>query len=317
MNRVFPGGLMAELQVVSLPFYSLPLLGLLLLACLLGALFAFKAGLKGKQSPDRERDWSVPVVDAAADGTSLFHRWDVRFKLVALLGFILFVVSTRSPWSAFIAILIAFVAVLLSRVPLLRVGQRLLAISGFLSFFLLLLPLTAVSRPGDTLLIFGQLDWLSFNLRGLRLASAITGKAIAVALLMEPLLATASLPRTIEGLIRLGVPEKVGQMILLSHRYIFVFLEEARRMSIGMQVRGFQRRANLATLQAMGNFLGMLFVRSFERTERVSAAMQARGYQGRFPAPSYFRVSAGDWIHAAVWLLLGVSLLLFDRLGGI
>jgi len=179
------------------------------------------------------------------------------------------------------------------------------------------MPLTAVTRPGDTLLLFGSFDWLSFNLRGLQLALAIAGKACAVALLMEPLLATAALPRTVEGLIRLGVPEKVGQMILLAHRYVFVFLEEARRMSVGMQVRGFRRKSSVETLQVMGNFLGMLFVRSFERTHRVYAAMQARGYQGRFPAPFYFKVTAGDWLHASVWLLLGIGLVLFDRLGGL
>jgi cobalt/nickel transport system permease protein len=33
------------------------------------------------------------------------------------------------------------------------------------------------------------------------------------------------------------------------------------------------------TLRALASFLGMLFVRSFERTERVFDAMQARGYK--------------------------------------
>jgi cobalt/nickel transport system permease protein len=188
--------------------------------------------------------------------------------------------------------------------------------SGFLGMFLLIMPLTVVTHPEDILLVFSGLEFLSFNLRGLQLALAIVGKACAVALLMEPLLATASLARTVEGLTRLGVPEKVAQMILLAHRYIFVFLEEARRMKTGMQVRGFQPRTSTETLQVMGNFLGMLFVRSFERTHRVYAAMQSRGYRGRFPAPFYFEVTAGDWLHAGVWLLLGIGLLVFDRLGG-
>jgi cobalt/nickel transport system permease protein len=239
----------------------------------------------------------------------------VRFKLVALLGFALLVVATRSPWSALIAVVLAFAAVLLAQQPLLRSVKRLLAMSGFLGMFLLVMPLTVVSRPEDTLLVFAGLEFLPFNLRGLQLALAITGKACAVALLMEPLLATASLPRTVEGLTRLGVPEKVAQMILLAHRYIFVFLEEARRMKTGMQVRGFRARTNTETLQVTGNFLGMLFVRSFERTHRVYAAMQSRGYQGRFPAPFYFKITSSDWLHTGVWLLLGVALLIFDRSG--
>ena len=308
---------MAEVQLISLPISVLVAGILLLLSGWWLVLRIVRAALRGDQKVQQERDWSVPVVDADAEGDSIFHRWDVRFKLVALLGFAFLVVATRSPLSALLAILLAFSAVLLAKLPLQRSVRRLLAISGFLSMFLLIMPLSAVTRPGDTLLVFGNLDWLSFNLRGLQLALAIAGKACAVALLMEPLLATASLPRTVEGLTRLGVPEKVAQMILLAHRYIFVFLEEARRMSVGMQIRGFQRRSRVETLQVMGNFLGMLFVRSFERTHRVYDAMQARGYQGRFPAPFYFKVTAGDWLHASIWLLLGVALLVFDRLGGV
>lgn len=306
---------MAAAQIVQLPLYALFVVAPLLVGCWWLTLRGFKNIVRGKQAVQQERDWSVPVIDSVAEGGSLFHRWDVRFKIVALLGFAFLVVATHSPWSALIAVLLSLSAVLLAKVPLVLALQRLLAISGFLSMFLLVMPLTAVTHPADTLLVFGTLDWLSFNLRGFQLALAIAGKACAVALLMEPLLATASLPRTVEGLTRLGVPEKVGQMILLAHRYIFVFLEESRRMMVGMQVRGFQRRRNVETLRVMGNFLGMLFVRSFERTQRVYDAMQARGYQGRFPAPFYFKVTTGDWLHASIWLLLGIALLWFDRFG--
>ena len=308
---------MAETQFIQLPLSVFIGAALIVAGSWCLALRVAKAALKSNQAPQGEQDWSIPDVDASAEGDGLFHRWDVRFKLVALLGFAFLVVATRSPWSALLAMVLSFAAVLIARLPLRRSFRRLLAISGFLSMFLLVMPLTAVTHPGDTLFIFGGIDSLSFNLRGLLLALSIAGKACAVALLMEPLLATASLPRTVEGLTRLGVPEKVAQMILLTHRYLFVFLEEAKRMATGMQVRGFRRRSNVETLRVMGNYLGMLFVRSFERTHRVYEAMQARGYRGRFPAPFYFKVTAGDWLHAAVWLALGVALVLFDRLGGV
>ncbi len=304
---------MNEAQVIQLPMMYLLVGALLCGAFWWLALRMLKSAVAGQQKVQQERDWSVPVIDADSAGDSLFHRWDVRFKLVALLGFAFLVVATRSPWSALIAVVLAFAAVLLARLPLARSLRRLLAMSGFLSMFLLIMPLTAATLPGDVLLSFSGLNFLSFNLRGLQLALAITGKACAVALLMEPLLATASLPRTVEGLTRLGMPEKVGQMILLAHRYIFVFLEEARRMATGMQVRGFQRQTSIETLRVMGNFLGMLFVRSFERTHRVYDAMLARGYQGRFPAPAYFVVTKADWLHSACWLLLGLTLVCLDR----
>ncbi|SHI79944.1 cobalt/nickel transport system permease protein [Malonomonas rubra DSM 5091] len=307
---------MLDGQIVQLPASILFAALAVLFLCWFFACRALRRLLSTAQPVAEERDWSVPTIDADFTGDSLFHRWDVRFKLVALLGFAILVVATRSPWSALLACGFSLAAIATAKLPFLRSLRRLMAISGFVSMFLLLMPLTLATRPDDTLLMFSDIDWLRFNLRGLGLALSIAGKACAVTLLMEPLLATSSLPRTVEGLVKLGVPEKVAQMILLSHRYIFVFLEETKRMATGMQVRGFQWRSNVTTLQVAGNFLGMLFVRSFERTHRVYAAMQARGYQGRFPAPFYFKVTTGDWLHAAFWLVTGVALLCFDRFGG-
>jgi cobalt/nickel transport system permease protein len=107
----------------------------------------------------------------------------------------------------------------------------------------------------------------------------------------------------------------VGQMVLLSHRYIFVFLNEMTRMYRGMRVRGFVPGTDIATMSAMGN-LGMLFVRSFERTQRVYDAMLCRGYDGRFPTFTSFSTSGKDWAKALLWGMMGLFLLVFDRIFG-
>lgn len=272
-----------------------------------------RAALQQRESSP-EQDWSVPLVDAVSQGTSLFHRWDTRFKLASLLLLAFFMVATRSLAAALLALGLAVAALAAARIPWRNALRRLLAMAGFLSMFVVILPLTAVTRPGDTLLVFPEIAALPLNLRGLELALTICAKACAVALLMEPLLATAPLSTTLQALTRLGVPSKVGQMILLAHRYIFVFLEETRRMAVGMNVRGFRKRTHLDTLRVMGNFLGMLFIRSFERTHRVFDAMQARGYAGEFPGHAEFRATRSDWLKGALCILLGVALLVLDRL---
>ena len=58
----------------------------------------------------------------------------------------------------------------------------------------------------------------------------------------------------------------------------------------------------------------MLFIRSFERTERVYEAMLSRGYQGVFPSTAPQKITARDWIKGAVWIMIGLLLLAFDRL---
>jgi cobalt/nickel transport system permease protein len=189
---------------------------------------------------------------------------------------------------------------------------RVVALTGFLGMMLVVMPLTVPVHPGDTLVVFGDLDWLVVNLRGLVLAATIAAKAMAVALLMEPLLSTAPLPVTLHGLSRLGVPDMAGQMVLLSYRYLHVFTHEARRMTSGMQARGFVKKTDMDTLRALAGFLGMLFVRSFERTERVFDAMQARGYKGRFPSPCDLRIQWQDILQTGIWVAAGTALILFD-----
>ncbi len=263
-----------------------------------------------------EPNWSVPTLDAFADRTSFFHQWDPRHKLVSLLLFCFLVVSLKSLLWSTVAFVLTVVAALACRIPLYRAGRRLLAMAGFLTMFLVMLPFTSPLRNGETLVYLSGLDGLPFHMAGFFLALTIVVKASAVALMMEPLFATAPLSVTLAALARLGLPDAVSQMVLLSHRYIFVFLHEMTRMYRGMRVRGFVPGTDIATLNAMGNFLGMLFVRSFERTQRVYEAMLCRGYDGRFPSFTCFTATGKDWTKGVLWGLMGLILLVCDRIGG-
>lgn len=290
-----------------------------LLLAPLAVLAAAAAGLRhlvrrrGIQTEDP--DWSVPPLTDAA-GATLFHRWDIRCKLLTLIVYSFVVASLGRVAPALAAVAVSLAALVLARSSWQRALMRLLAITGFLAMLLVVMPLTAPPRPGDTVLVIGGVEWIGFNLRGLAKALAIVAKAVAIALLMEPLLTTAPLPVTLHGLTKLGAPDMVGQMVLLSHRYLHVFRHEAERMAAGMRVRGFRKRTDLETLRAVANFLGMLFVRSFERTERVFDAMRARGYQGRFPPPAELRMQKADIALAFAWLAVGAALVAYDRLGG-
>ena len=74
----------------------------------------------------------------------------------------------------------------------------------------------------------------------------------------------------------------------------------------GMRVRGFVARMDWASLAAIGNFLGMLFVSSFERTQRVYEAMLCRGFTGEMPQIAAPPVKLKDLGKAVFWLALAV-----------
>lgn len=298
---------------IELPLWQLPLFILIPAAVLATGVVWLRRIMHSRSAAEEDRDWSVPPLADTA-GVSLFHRWDVRCKIVTILVYSFVIASLKHLPPALTAIGISLLILMIARASFSRVVLRLLAITGFVSMFLVIMPFSAPVHNGDTVLVFNGMERLGFNLRGLRLAGTIAAKAVAIALLMEPLLSTAPLPVTLHGLSRLGAPEIIGQMVLLSYRYLHVFRHEARRMVSGMRVRGFRRRTNLAALRAVGNFIGMLFVRSFERTERVFDAMRARGYRGRFPEPVELRLRTRDLLVSSLWLALGAALIVYDRM---
>ncbi len=297
-------------SVIALPLVWLPVLALFL-ALSIGLSLHQISRLAAQPKTTSQR---LPELGTTTPGTSWLHRWDPRCKLAGLLGFALLATALTSPPMVFTALLLAAASVVMARLPWQRSLRRLQAINGFLILLLIVLPLSAANRPEDTLVIFGSLQSLTFNLRGLLLALTIAGKAWTVALLIEPMLATAPLSTTMAGLSQLGVPRKISELLLIAYRYLFVFRDEAARMRNGMLARGFQLRRSWAGLRDLGNFLGMLLVRSFERTEQVQQAMLARGYNGHLPHHQPMRAMPVDLLGTGLVIGLGIMLLLIDRL---
>jgi len=276
-------------------------------------LFFFSARKLFRKKISNGPNWSIPTLDIYATTTSFFHRWDPRIKIASLFLYCFCIVSLQKLSFSLLALLIAVIAMTASHIPWQRAVKRLTAMAGFLSMFLIVIPFSAASTPGETLIIIDPLVHFPFHVHGFFLALNIVIKACAIALMMEPLLGSSPLPVTLQALADLGIPNPICQMILLAHRYIFVFLHEIKRMYRGMRVRGFRQRTSLDTMQTMGNFLGMLFVRSFDRTQRVYDAMQSRGYTGAFPTFVTFKTTGADWLKGTLWLAAGIMLLFFDR----
>lgn len=266
-----------------------------------------------RQPAGGEPDWSIPALDAHANDSSLFHSWQPAVKIGTLCGCCFLIASLHTLlWSA-VAATFCLAAVILSRVPWQRPLRRLAAMSGFLLMLVVILPLTGQIRPNDTVIVVAGLEHWSFRSQGLLLALTIACKAVGVALLMEPMLATAPLTRTFQGFAGLGLPRPLIQMVLLCHRYLFVFHEEIRSMQRSMRVRGFAPRTDLATMRTMGNCFGMLFIRSFERTERIHEAMLSRGYQGHLPVGEMPERTNRDLVKGGICVMIGLTLLLLDR----
>jgi cobalt/nickel transport system permease protein len=118
------------------------------------------------------------------------------------------------------------------------------------------------------------------------------------------LLAATTTPRDlILGLDRLHCPQLLTQIATFMLRYLEVILGEARRMRVARLSRGYDPRF-LWQVKAFAVGVGTLFLRAFERGERVYLAMISRGYTGRLPMPHSMDAGALQW---TAGLLLPVS----------
>jgi cobalt/nickel transport system permease protein len=76
-------------------------------------------------------------------------------------------------------------------------------------------------------------------------------------------------------------------------RYMNVVNDEMERMRIARASRGFEA-SGVQHWKVLGHSAGALFIRSYERGERVHLAMISRGYQGLMPQESNVKTSGTE-----------------------
>jgi cobalt/nickel transport system permease protein len=221
------------------------------------------------------------------------HTTDATVKLVCLLGFLFAVVATPpTAWWAFLshAGLVATAAVL-ARIPGRVLGRRLAVEIPFV-VFALALPFVGADPRTDVLGIPVSVPgcWAAWAI----LAKATLGTAATVVLAWSTPVADI-----LAGLERLRVPRTLVAIAGFMVRYLDVVTGELHRLQIARVSRGDDPRRRRQG-RAVAATAGTMFVRCFERGERVHQAMLSRGFTGRFP-PAATTGPARRWVPAVGW----------------
>ncbi|MCF6472808.1 cobalt ECF transporter T component CbiQ [Nonomuraea sp. MG754425] len=224
-------------------------------------------------------------------GDTVVHRLPAQCKLLAVFAFALVVVATpRERFWAFAAyaVLLAGVAVA-ARVPATYVPRRMVIELPFV-LFAFLIPVVGLGERTEVL-------GLSLSVPGLWSAWNILAKA-TLGVVASILLAATTEPRAVLlGAQRLRLPSLLVQIAMFMLRYMDVIVAEMRRMRVARESRGFEAR-NLRHVPVIARSAGALFIRSYERGERVHLAMLSRGYTGQLPVIGEAAASAAHWATA-------------------
>jgi cobalt/nickel transport system permease protein len=228
---------------------------------------------------------NLAFLDRYLEGDSAIHNDDARVKVVVTLGFIFAMTSLPAgAWPAFgIMYLLLWSMVLMSQLGAGRILRR-----SFLAlpFVLVALP-TVFTRAGSPL--------FELNLGFMHLTATQQGLEFFVSVLLKSwasvtgaVLLTATTPfvRILEALRALRVPRTLIAIVSFMYRYLFVLVDESQRLLRARSARSAHvsdRAGGTIRWRAKtaGGMAGSLFVRTYDRSERIYQAMLARGYDGQ------------------------------------
>ena len=252
----------------------------------------------------------VHAFDRYQEGHSLVHRLDPRVKVSITFLFILS--NLLLPDGAWIGFSLAWGLVLLGS-ALSHLGLSYLLKRSIIALpFALAAASVLFSLPGQSIaqMSLGPLHLEMTDAGLLRFSSILVRSWLSVQMAVL-LVATTQFPDLLHALRHLHVPGVLVSIISFMYRYLFVLSDEAMRLLRARQARSAAAAGegngggSLAwRARVTGAMVGQLFLRSYERSDRIYNAMLARGYTGALLTLNPHIMTDRDWVVLSLVLLI-------------
>lgn len=215
-------------------------------------------------------------LDVDSQKTTFWHSLAPRTRVLCAALMVLAIAFTPNghwwTWALYGAV--AFCLILLSRVTWIVLLKRVAVEFAFVGVILLG---TLFRREGD---VVWQWGWLQITTTGLTVLGSVTLKATLCLLMLNVLTLTTSVPALLQSLVHLRVPPLLIAILASMYRYVSVLIDELTAMRRAATSRNLMVARGCRQRSVIGNMFGSLFIRTYERGERVHQAMMARGYTG-------------------------------------
>ncbi len=134
------------------------------------------------------------------------------------------------------------------------------------------------------------------------------------------LTAATQFPDMMHALRHLRAPSLLVAVVSFMYRYLFVLADEVMRLLRAREARSARPPGGggggtvLWRARVAGNMVGQLFLRSYERSDRVYNAMLSRGYRGYVQTLNPHEMRLSDWLAAVVAVVMLLALQLIGYL---
>jgi cobalt/nickel transport system permease protein len=247
--------------------------------------------------------------DRFHEAESRLHHLDPRVKVVVTVLFILSnALLPDGAWSAFGLCWI----VLLWANHLSNLGMNFSFRRSFIALPFALAAVSAIFSPfGNPLAewTFGPLVLIPTDYGLIKFGSILLRSWLSVQAAIL-LVATTRFPDMIHAFEHLHVPAVLTTIVAFLYRYLFVLTDEVMRLlrareSRSATVTGLRSGGNVAwRARVTGNMAGQLFLRSYERSDRIYNAMLARGYSGQMRTLNPHVMKNSDWSFVALSVVI-------------
>ncbi|OKH39317.1 cobalt ECF transporter T component CbiQ [[Phormidium ambiguum] IAM M-71] len=224
-------------------------------------------------------------LDINSKQSSFWHSLSPKTRVLCTLLFVFAIALTPNGrwWTWAIYTIGVLGLVLVSKVSLPVLLKRIAVEFAFVAVILF----GTLFRSG------GEIVWswgiIKITSEGLTVLGSVTIKALLSLLMLNLLTLTTSVPALLNGLIALKMPPLLVAILASMYRYISVLIGEFNAMRRAATSRNLTKSSSWQR-QIIGNMIGALFIRTYERGDRIYQAMLARGYQG---VPPIFDLPAG------------------------
>lgn len=241
-----------------------------------------------------------------SSGDSFVHRFDPRIKIVVAVLFSIVIAMADRLAVVLSGLFFSVVLTAIARLRIKEISYRLLIVNGFIFLLWVFLPFTF---PGETLFSIGT---LSASRDGVMYTLLVTIKSNTIILSCIALLATSSITTLVHALRHLYVPDKLVHLFFFCYRYIHVIHFEYIRLMNALKIRCFKPKTDIHTYRTYAHLVGMLLLKSYDRSKRVYNAMLCRGFKGKFWMLDHFSLKKSDLVSGIVMLLCIIGLVILQ-----
>lgn len=242
---------------------------------------------------------------------SILHNVDSRIKLIVLVMIILFAV-TSSNYIVFIVLEIYLLLLIyISHIPVKDALMRVLLILPFGFFIAIFQPFI---QPGDVLytLPFG----LKITLQGILFAELLLARLVISITSIVLFSYITPMKDIAEAFRRLHMPNEFAMIFSLFVRFIFLFYDELQSIRQAQASRCFSlsnKTPYTWKLKQVGYLFLMMFLKAYERGEKVYESMASRGYNTN--SKIYYSkegLSRNSILYLAIPILIIITLILLE-----